>query len=192
MGMVSANVSGSYEYDAWQLMPSIGFVYFEETQKAYVDSNGFSVKEQTNSLGSLNFGPKWNYRYELGDGSIMRPLLGLKGVWDFDAPDIVDVNGMTKGTEHLRAQAEFGLEVSMSGGATFQGTYAYDGLGLSNYESHSGELMLSMPLNIAGLPKDATVQGVFSLQKEGKVSDLSHKSDHMSHSAHVSLTIPLH
>ena len=144
-------------------------VYFEETQKAYTDSNGFRIGEQTFDLGSLNFGPTVTYRIERPNGLVIRPLIGLKGIYDFNSPDIMSVSGLAIGTDDFRAQLTAGLNVLTSGGSTLQATYSYDGIGVSDFESHTGQIIFSTPIN--RLSDGASLQGSYSLNGAGQFDD---------------------
>lgn len=161
---VEGNLTGSYEKGNWHIAPALGLNYFKETQEAYTDSNGFSIGEQTVELGTLTFGPTLTYRMQSNDGLKLRPFMGIQGVWDFRAPDIFDVNGIATGTEDLRGKVKLGLNLLNGRGMTFLLTYSYDGIGLSDYESQTGELVVNIPLAAQGLPKGSTLRGFYSLQ----------------------------
>jgi len=166
---VAGNLTGSYDSGLWHISPSIGLVYFEETQKAYTDSNGFRIGEQTFDLGSLNFGPTVTYRIKRPNGMVIRPLIGLKGIYDFNSTDIRDVNGLAIGTDDFRAQLTVGLNVITSGGSTLQATYTHDGIGVSDFESNTGEIIFSTPIN--RLSDGASLQGSYSLNGAGQFDD---------------------
>ena len=169
----------------------MGLNYFEETQEAYTDNNGFRIAEQTSAVGSLSFGPTVSYTMTGDEGQTIKPLVGLKGVWDFEAPDIVDVNGLAVGTEGLRAQAKVGLSITSAGGTTVQGSYTYDGIGVSDFESHTGELTMSVPISLPGMPKGATLQGSYSLQGSDLFNSLGSGTGDDVHSGKISVTVPL-
>ncbi len=186
---IEGHLTGDYRHGKWNISPSIGLNYFEETQKAYTDSNGFRIDKQTMSLGSLNFGPTVTYTINGTDGSFIRPMLGVKGIWDFDSPDINDVNGIGVGTEGLRAQVIAGLNLRLANGTSFQGTYTYDGIGKSDFESHTGELSLVIPLTLGGLPERATLKASYSLQGTRFLNGFD-QSNNEDHSAKISVKIP--
>ncbi|MES9858897.1 MAG: Ig-like domain-containing protein, partial [Sedimenticola sp.] len=187
---IEGNLTGSFDHDRWHVAPSLGWNYFEEKQKAYTDNNGFRIGEQTASLGSLNFGPTASYTLrETDDGLLIRPLVGLKGVWDFDAPDITAVNGLAVGTEGLRAQLKVGINLRTVKGLTFQGSYIYDGIGVSDFESHTAELILSMPLRSSALPKGSSIRGSYSLQGINYLNSFEQNSED-AQSAKLSVDIP--
>ncbi|MES9879938.1 MAG: autotransporter outer membrane beta-barrel domain-containing protein, partial [Sedimenticola sp.] len=182
--------TGSFDEGRWHIAPSAGFNYFEEKQKAYIDNNGFSIGEQTASLGSLSFGPTVSYTLrETDDGLLIRPLASLKGVWDFDAPDITAVNGLAVGTEGLRAQVKVGANLRTVSGTRFQGSYIYDGIGVSEFESHTVELMVNVPLQSGALPKGSSFQASYSLQGVSQINSFDQVIDDL-HSGKLSIDIP--
>lgn len=181
---LAGNLTGSYDSGPWHISPSIGLVYFEETQEAYTDSNGFRIGEQTFDLGSLNFGPTFTYRIERSNGMVIRPLIGLKGIYDFNSPDITAVSGQAIGTDDFRAQLTVGLNVLTSGGSTLQATYTHDGIGVSDFESHTGQIIFSTPIN--RLTDGASLKGVYSLSGSGQFDN----DDDVSQGVNLSVNIP--
>lgn len=161
---VEGNLTGSFEAGNWHIAPALGLNYFKETQEAYTDSNGFLIGEQTVELGTLSFGPTFTYRMQGNDGLQLRPFVGVHGIWDFKAPDAFDVSGIATGTEELRAKLRLGLNLTNSRGMTFLVAYSYDGIGLSDYEAHTGELTVNVPLTAQGLPRGASLRGSYALQ----------------------------
>jgi outer membrane autotransporter protein len=182
---IEGNLTGNFDKGNWNIAPVLGLNYFKETQKAYTDSNGFLIGEQDIELGTLSFGPTLTYRMQGNNGLEMRPFVGAQGVWDFKAPDALDLNGIATGTEELRAKVQLGLNLISRRGLAFQASYSYDGIGLSDYESQTGELAVKLPLNMPGLAKGASLRGFYSLTS---VSTLS--SDDIQQ-ANLELNIPL-
>ncbi len=113
----------------------------------------------------------------------------MRGVWDFDAPDITAVNGLAVGTEGLRAQLKVGVNLRTVKGLTFQGSYIYDGIGVSDFESHTAELILSMPLRSSALPKGSSIRGSYSLQGINYLNSFEQNSED-AQSAKLSVDIP--
>ncbi|MEW7978310.1 MAG: Ig-like domain-containing protein, partial [Candidatus Sedimenticola endophacoides] len=188
------HLTGNFEHGRWRITPELGLNYFEEEQQAYTDSNGFRIGAQTNALGSLIFGPTARYTLrETPDGTVIRPLIGLKGVWDFESPDITDVNGTAVGTEGLRAQLKLGVNLRTASGTLFEGSYTYDGIGVSDFESHTGEFIIHWPLNIPGLPEGASLRSSYSLQSSVSIRDaLGLGGDSGGYKAGLNLTIPFY
>jgi hypothetical protein len=138
----------SAQFDKWNIKPAVGLSYFEETKKAYTDINGFRIGKQTLELGSLSFGPTVTYAIKGKDNTIIKPMVGLKGIWDFDSPDI------------------------------------YDGIGTSDFESHTGELSMVMPLKLSGIPEGATLQASY-------VQSGLNLSENKDYNAKLLMKIPL-
>ncbi len=161
---VEGNLTGSFREGNWHVASNLGLNYFKETQESYIDSNGFTIPEQSTELGTLSFGPKITYMANGYDGSRVHPFITVKGVWDFKAPDIFDVNGIASGTEELRAQVGFGISIFTNQGVNVQASYTYDGIGINDYESHSAELSAIVPLEDSGFPKGSSLRASYSLQ----------------------------
>lgn len=145
--MTQANLSGNWEYGPWHLMPTIGVSYYEDRQKAYVDSNGVVIQGQTVSLGRLVFGPEVAYRFKAADGSTIEPSLALEGVWDFAQDGEITVNGTTVSSDGLRGRIRAGLGLISPWGYTIRALGTLDGLGDSDLQSYTGQLQVNMPLN---------------------------------------------
>ena len=145
--LVEGNLTGTWIFDNWRISPSVGLTYFEEQQKAYVDSLGFTVPSQTVALGSLTFGPEFGYSFKTKNGFSVEPHMALKGVYDFVSPTIDDVNGIAVGTNNVRAQVQGGLAVTSKSGVKARANFTYDGLGLDDFTSYTGDLTLSIPFH---------------------------------------------
>lgn len=190
--MVEGNLTGSYNRGKWNIKPALGLLYVEETQEAYTDSTNTRIQSQTASLGRLTFGPTVSYTINGANGGTIKPLFGIIGVWDFDAPDINGVGGTTHGTEGLRAKAKLGITVINANGMAIQGVYTYDGIGLNDYESHTGELTVSMPLNTRYLPNGSSLNASYSVTAADLLSGgISQLDNEDIHSGKVSVTLPL-
>jgi hypothetical protein len=161
---IAGNLTGSFNHGKWLIAPALGLNYFKDIQESYVDNNGFTIAEQSNELGTLSFGPKVTYQANGYDGSRVYPFITAKGVWDFKAPDIYDVNGLASGAEKLRGQLGFGVNMLTTQGVNVQASYTYDGIGLDDYESHTVDLSASLSLEKQGLPKGSSLSASYSLQ----------------------------
>lgn len=130
------------------LSPHVGVIYFTENQAGYTDSNGVAIAGQTVSLGRLTFGPKVSVHYEGADGTVVTPSLSLKGIWDFEAADIVDLEtGLAAtGEEELRGRAEFNFGVQLPSGISILGDGFYNGIGARDYEAYGGGVKVTVPL----------------------------------------------
>lgn len=147
--LLRGQFTGDFKAANWHFAPHVGVIYFEESQDAYTDSLNVFIPGQTISLGRLTFGPKISTTIETTDGTIISPHLSLKGIWDFDKAEIVDLDtGIAMGSsEELRARVEGGLSVQMSNGWSLNGEGFYDGIGVNDLEAYGGSIKLSVPLN---------------------------------------------
>lgn len=161
--LLETNLTGQWRVDAWDIEPAIGLLYMTETQKAYTDTNGQPVGEQTTSLGSLNFGPTFYYNVNRGDGTLLRPMLGLKGIWDFATPKLYDYSGQRLDDEALRAQVKLGIQAHLPNGSQVEGSYTYGGIGVSGQDVHGLELSFSTVLKTPGPFKNTQLSGAYRL-----------------------------
>jgi outer membrane autotransporter protein len=147
--LVKGQFTGDFSMGNWHFAPHVGILYFEEKQKAYTDSLSVSIPGQTVSLGRMTFGPKVSYNFKAQDGTLISPHLGLKGIWDFQKADIVDLDtgAPTNSNDNLRARIEAGITASFANGWSLDGQGFYDGIGTNNLEAYGGSVKLTMPLN---------------------------------------------
>lgn len=169
--LLEANLTGQWKVDNWEILPAVGLHYQQEKQNDYTDRFGQLIESQTVSLGSFNFGPTVYYNLERGDGSIIRPMLGIKGIWDIDAPALYNINrssglGGQRIEESLRAQVKLGIQASLISGTQWQGSYTYDGIGVSGLNAHGVELSASTLLSNKGLFKGAKLTSDYRLNGE--------------------------
>ena len=122
-------------------------IFFVEDQKSYTDSLSIFIPSQTISLGRATFGPKISTSFQRANGAVISPHLGIKGIWDFDKAEIVNLtSGLAVGSDDLRARAEGGLSVQMPNGWSLKGEGFYDGIGSEYLEAYGGTIRLTVPL----------------------------------------------
>ncbi|MCB1745256.1 MAG: autotransporter outer membrane beta-barrel domain-containing protein [Gammaproteobacteria bacterium] len=167
---LETNLTGQWTTSDWDILPSVGISYFEERQHAYTDSNGQRISGQTVSIGSVNFGPTVYYNLYRTDGTVIRPMLGLKGIWQFKAPTQYDVRGNGIRTERLSAQAKAGVQAITSQGTAFTGSYTYDGIGIAHYRAHAIEVGVSTPLHWSVLPRDTRLNAAYSFNGQQRAA----------------------
>ncbi len=165
--LLAGNLTGSIDKEKWHLAPSVGLVYFKEDQEAYTDSTGIRIGSQSSELGSINFGPKFTYKYKSNNGMMIRPSIGIKGIYDFRVPDLIDVNGQAVGIKKLRAQLKVGVSVVNQQGTTFSANYSYDGIGVSGYKAQSADVSFNTPISIG--KNGATLSGSYSLMSAREI-----------------------
>jgi outer membrane autotransporter protein len=147
--LAKARLTGDYARGNWRFSPHVGVIYFEEDQDAYTDSLGIFIPGQIISLGRVTFGPKISHSRTKEDGSRIGAHLGLRGIWDFDEAEIVEVTtGLATGSsEGLRGRLEGGLSLNMPNVWSLSGDGFYDGIGADDLEARGGGVRLKAPLN---------------------------------------------
>ncbi len=160
--LAAAKFTGSFKFSYLHIAPHIGVQYFQERQKAYVDSLSIDIPDQTVRLGRLSFGPRFSTEIKRNDGTIIKPYLGIKGLWDFDRTAIVDLTtGLAaESTDEFRARINAGLKVRLADGMALKGEGFYDGLGAEDYESYGGSIRLNIPLQRDSNSSEAMKLGV--------------------------------
>lgn len=143
--LTNARLTGNWVSGNWRVTPSVAVKYGEESQDAYTDSLGMRIYGQDVSLGQVEFGPEFAYRWLLDGGTIVEPQLGLYGVWNFDQGALF-VNETFFSPDDFTGRLEGGALVYLPSGWSFRGTAAYDGVG-SDYDAVTGKVWLNVPLN---------------------------------------------
>ncbi|WP_417837267.1 autotransporter outer membrane beta-barrel domain-containing protein [Thalassospira tepidiphila] len=159
---LETNLTGDIRSENWEFYPQIGINYFREEQKAYTNFGGERIEAQTITFGNLTFGPEVVRVLQVEDGPTYRPFVALRGIWDFRAPPIAHSNGSQVDTEKLRARAELGGDITFEDGGSIYAKYAYDGIGLANYESHSFEIIANTPVTFGFLPDNSKFKSSFN------------------------------
>jgi uncharacterized repeat protein (TIGR01451 family) len=90
--LARGNLTGNWVFGNLRFTPSAGVTYASERQHGYIDSLGVSIPSQTVSLGRLSVGPEVAYRWFGANGMMFEPQASLKGVWDFQRPDVPTVS----------------------------------------------------------------------------------------------------
>ncbi len=145
--LAHANLTGNWVFGNFRITPSAGVTYASEKQASYVDALGVGIPSQTVSLGRMAVGPEFAYRYIGSDGVMYEPQVSLKGLWDFQRPDVPTVAGMIVSTDPLHAKAELALLARAPSGFSVRGAVAYDGIGSTSFRDVSGRLWLNFPLH---------------------------------------------
>ena len=73
----------------------------------------------------------------------------LKGIWDFDTADLVDVDTglLARSNAELRARAEAAFSLNLANGVRVQTSSFYDGIGVRDYQSYGGNITVIIPFN---------------------------------------------
>ena len=145
--LVRSRLTGDFKFGQLHVAPHVGVIYFEEKQKAYIDSNGYVIGSQTVELGRLTFGPKLSTSFTRSDGTTIAPFVALQGIWDFKRTDEVNIDtGLAvTGTDKVRARAEAGLSIQLPQGLSITGEGFYDGIGADGYNAYGGSVRVGVP-----------------------------------------------
>ena len=145
--LVKGTLSGNWSYDAWRFTPSAELAYATENQAAFTNSIGTVVAQQDVSLGRLQFGPEIGYRFANTAETFIEPFAAIKGVWDFDNPNVAIVDGFIVGGGDFWGRLQGGLNVMTAGGVYVRGLASWDGLGSESYNGYTLQGTVNVPLN---------------------------------------------
>jgi outer membrane autotransporter protein len=145
--LVKGTLSGNWVYDAWRITPSAELAYANESQNAFTNSAGTFVPGQDVSLGRLQFGPELGYRFARTADTFIEPFAAIKGVWDFDNPNVAIIDGFTVGPGDFWGRLEGGLNVTTAGGWLVRGLASWDGVGSDDYNGYTLQGIVNVPLN---------------------------------------------
>lgn len=144
--LATATLTGVHHYGPWRFSPQLGLAYGHESYDTYLNSLGQTVSGGDANIGRLTGGAEVAYRLQTWDGTIVEPMLGITGIWNFDSDDLV-INGAVQETDESRAKVEGGVLVRTPNGWGVRAAANYDGIGGGNFESYGGSLWVNIPLN---------------------------------------------
>ena len=147
--LAKAQLTGDADFGGLKIQPHAGIIYFTVTHDAYTDGLAIDIPSQRIKLGRVTFGPKVATTLTRPDGTTIAPYVTVKGIWDFDKADIVDLDtGLApSGASDLRARVEGGFTVATPLGTSLTGEGFFDGIGDSRARAYGGHLRLTMPLH---------------------------------------------
>ena len=145
--LASGKISGSFTRDEYVISPHVSVSYFEETQNSYADNFANTIPEQTVSLGEVQFGPSVATIYELEDGTVLQPSVGVSGVVNFGIEENAATQGSPLGDDDFRAKFDLGLNATNDSGMHMSLSGFYDGVGVDDYNSFGGSARFTVPLN---------------------------------------------
>ncbi len=145
--LAHGNLVGNWVLGNFRITPSAGVTYASERQAGYIEAVGVTIPAQTVALGRLSIGPEFAYRFSGAGGFVYEPQFSVKGVWDFQRPDVSTVSGIVVGPDAFRARTELALLAKAASGFSLRGAVAYDGVGSSSFHDISGRLWLNFPLH---------------------------------------------
>jgi outer membrane autotransporter protein len=145
--LVKGALAGNWYYDAWRFTPSAELAYVTESADAFTNSAGTLVPGQDVSLGRLQFGPEVGYRIAHGKDMLIEPFAAIKGVWDFDNPNVAVIDGFVVGQGDFWGRLEGGLTVLTAAGVAVRGSASWNGVGASDYSGYTLQGTVNVPLN---------------------------------------------
>ncbi|WP_171988062.1 autotransporter outer membrane beta-barrel domain-containing protein [Hyphomicrobium sp. NDB2Meth4] len=145
--LVKGTLAGNWMYDAWRITPSADLAYISESADAFTNSAGNFVAGQSVSLGRLQFGPEIGYRFAHTADTFFEPFAAIKGVWDFDNPNVSIIDGYVVGPGDFWGRLQGGLNVMTTNGWNVRGLASWDGLGAGDYNGYTLQGTINVPLN---------------------------------------------
>jgi len=144
--LVKSTLTGNWAWDCWRLTPSAELAYVTESQDAFTNSAGVFVPGQDVSLGRLQFGPEIGYRIAHSPDTFIEPFAALKGVWDFDNPNVAIIDGFVVGPGDFWGRLEGGLNLMTASGWYARALASWDGIGAAGYNGYTLQGTLNVPL----------------------------------------------
>ena len=145
--LYSAKLSGTWlAAHGLSMTPDAEVAYFRERQTSYVDSNGDTIDSQSYHIGRLTFSGKIERAWAYSESEVVRPYIGVHGIWDFAKSDETTISGDTISTKDIYGRVEVGLTASRSDGASLQFGVTYEGIGDTTYDSIEAKTRLTFPL----------------------------------------------
>ncbi|MEZ5924088.1 MAG: autotransporter domain-containing protein [Hyphomicrobiaceae bacterium] len=145
--LANINLKGNWVYNSIRITPGVSYTYFNENQKAYVDSNAVLIEGQTLTVNRLEFGPEFGYRFVNAEGDTFEPHIAIKGLWDIGGNLDTTVNGIEAGRNELRGKIEGGFLAQSAYGPSVRLTFSYDGIGDDDFTAYGGQMWLNVPLD---------------------------------------------
>jgi hypothetical protein len=143
--LLRANVSGEWIDGPWRVRPSVSLSHFEETQKAYTDSLGVTIPEQSVSIGRLTAGPEIAYRTESPGGGYWEAHGQLNANFDYNPAGLMDATGRVFDTGEFRTDAAFGVRGRMDNGAVAGFEINFSGMGEDDFEASGARIEFRLP-----------------------------------------------
>lgn len=145
--LIEGTLVGDYRAGALRISPELGLIYFEEDQKAYVDSLGVDIPGQSLTLGRLRAGPEIAYRFEHGENGFTEPYARLMLNWDYDNADVLNAGGVLESLDELRADAALGANAHLDNGMMLGTEIGFSGIGAGDFDAVSARFQLTIPFS---------------------------------------------
>ena len=134
--LATAELTGNWYHGPWRFTPSAQLAYGSEDQEAFRNSLGQQIGSNDATVGRLTWGPEIAYRHVLDDGTIVEPLVGIEGIWNFDDGGLRLSDGTPIGDDDVTAKVEGGVLVQMPSGVSWRAVGDYYGIGERRTSTH--------------------------------------------------------
>ena len=142
---VSAELTGTWNYDAFFVRPGIRFVYAQENQDSYTDSAGITHSSLVIRAGRISIGPKIGYTHSFETGGSFRPWLALSGEYDFSNQGSDAGSGLPDLSDVLSARFKAGFAATTTTGISLSMQGNVSGIGSDQFTGYGGTARLSVP-----------------------------------------------
>lgn len=143
--LVRGNFSGNWLYNRWRLTPSAELAYMAENPDSFTYWTEPYIAGQNVTLGRFQFGPEIGYRF-FPANILLEPFAAIRGVWDFENPNVQITNGNIIAPSDFWGRLEGGLVVRMTKGTLIRALASLDGIGAADYSGYTLQCTLSVPL----------------------------------------------
>jgi len=136
--LIAGSVTGDFNLDrTWNIRPTVSLRNLSENQKAYTDSLGVSIPEQTISTSEVSFSPRVEKQIALNNGWTVRPYGSVEGIISF-GDEIQNVF-----ENSLRARFETGATWVSESGVTAGISAFADGIGSDSFSAEGIRVSIS-------------------------------------------------
>jgi outer membrane protein OmpA-like peptidoglycan-associated protein len=142
-------LTGNHNFGDFRFTPTASVTWFKETSKAYISKTGVSIPKTELKLGRAELKPEIAWRHDLSDGAWWESQFAVSAIWDFERPEILEIQGLTLPTEEFRGRAEGGVQFNWKNGNSLRLSASYDGIGADGYEAYGAGIWFDMPLSRA-------------------------------------------
>jgi outer membrane autotransporter protein len=144
--LVKGALAGNWVWDRWRITPKAELAYVTESQASFTNSEGTVVSQHAVGLGRLQLGPEIGYRFAHTADVFIEPFAAIRGVWDFDKPNVALIDGIIVGPGDVWGRLEGGFNVVTSSGVVARGLASWDGVGAANYSGYTLHGTVNVPL----------------------------------------------
>ena len=142
---IAAQLTGTWNYDAFFVSPGIRFVYAQENQSGYTDSAGTTHSNLVIRAGRISIGPKIGYLHAYQSGGSFRPWLALNGEYDFSNQGADANSGLPDLSDVLSARFKAGFDATTASGISLSLQGNVSGIGNDQFSGYGGTARLRMP-----------------------------------------------